>query len=127
MLVANKCFRRFEGNQLEGFEQLIAQFIRSDSFLENYFHLVMALERTTAKLPVITLLACERFIDVAGVAASDIRTSEAGHADSVTALILRTYQQSSDDTIRSKSLDLVDKLMELGAYGINAALEKFER
>ena len=42
-------------------------------------------------------------------------------------LTLRTYQQSSDETIRARSLDLIDKLMENGAYGINDALEEFER
>ena len=93
----------------------------------NYFPLLMALERTTAKLPCIALSACERFIDVAGMAASDISTGQAGDADMVIKLTLRVYQQSSDDTVRARSLDLIDKLMEHGTYGINDALEEFER
>ena len=124
---AANCFRRFEGNDLVGYEHLIAQFVLSDAFPESRFPLLIALERTKAKLPEVTLSACERFIDVAGLAAGDISTREAGDADTVIKLALRTYQQSSDATVRSRSLDLIDKLMEHGAYGINDALQEFER
>ena len=124
---AASCFRRFEGEDLIEYEQLIVQFVLSDAFPKNRFPLLMALEHTTAKLPEVTLSACERFIDVAGLAAGDISTSEAGDADTVIKLTLRTYQQSSDDSIRAKSLDLIDRLMEFGAYGIHDALEGTDR
>ena len=124
---AAHCFRGFEGDNLVEYEHLIAQFVLSDAFPKNHFPLLIALERATAKLPESTLLACERFIDVAGFAAADISTREAGDADTVIKLALRTYQQSLDDTIRARSLDLIDKLMEYGAHGINDALEDFER
>ena len=124
---AANCFRRFEGDDLGGYEHLIAQFVLSDAFPKNRFPLLIALERTTAKLPEVTLSACERFIEVAGLAAGDISTREAGDADTVIKLTLRTYQQSSDDSIRARSLDLIDKLMEFGAYGIHGALEEIDR
>ena len=120
---AANCFRRFEGNDLAAYEHLIGQFVLSDGFPQNRFCLLMALEHTTAKLPQATLSACKRFIDVAGLAAGDISTREAGDAGFVIKLTLRAYQQSSDESIRARSLDLVDKLMELGAYGIHDALE----
>ena len=121
------CFRRFEKDDLVGYEHLIAQFVLSDAFAKNRFPLLIALERTTAKLPEVTLSACKRFIDVAGLAAGDISTREAGDADTVIKLTLRTYQQSSDDTIRARNLNLVDKLMEFGAYGIHDAIEEVDR
>ena len=124
---AANCFRRFEGDDLVGCEHLIAQFVRSNAFPENRFPLLIALKRTTAKLPEVTLSACERFIDVAGLAAGDISTREAGDADTVIKLTLRTYQQSSDDSIRARSLDLIDRLMEFGAYGIYDTLEEIDR
>ena len=124
---AAQCFSRFKGTQLEEYEQLIAQFVSSDAFQQNYVHLIMALEETTAKLPEVTLTACERFIDFAGPASSDIGTGTAFSADSVTKLTLRIYQQSTDDTIRARCLNLIDKLMENSAYGIDETLENFER
>ena len=124
---AAQCFSRFEGTQLEEFEHLIAQFVSSDAFQQNYTHLLMALEETTAELPAVTLTACERFVDIAGLASSDTGTGTAWSADTVTKLTLRIYQQSKEDTIRARSLNLIDKLMENSAYGINEALENFER
>ena len=124
---AARCFVQFKGTELEEYSRLINEFVSSKAFSQSYFPLLRALEETTAKLPEATLLACERFVDVAGLAAADISTREAGDADYVINLTLRTYQQSSDETIRARSLDLIDKLMEQGAYGINDALEKFER
>ena len=124
---AADCFRRYENDDLAGYEHLIEQFVLSDTFPKNRFPLLIALERTTVQLPEVTLSACERFIDVAGLAAGDISTREAGDSDTVIKLTLRTYQRSSDDTIRARSLDLIDKLMEFGAYGIHEALEDFER
>ena len=124
---AAQCFSRFEGTQLEEYEHLVAQFVSSDAFQQNYTHLMMALEETSAKLPEVTLTACERFVDIAGLASSDIGTGTAWSADTVTKLTLRIYQQSTEDTIRARSLNLIDKLMKNSAYGINEALETFER
>lgn len=124
---AAQCFSRFEGTQLGEYAHLVTQFVSSDAFQQNYVHLIMALEKTTAKLPEVTLTACERFIDLAGPASSDIGTGTAFSADSVTKLTLRIYQQSTADTIRARSLNLIDKLMENSAYGIDEALENFER
>ncbi|MCY4412146.1 MAG: ATP-binding protein [Caldilineaceae bacterium] len=124
---AAKCFSRFEGSQLEEYPHLVTQFVSSDAFQQNYTHLLMALEETTGKLPEVTLSACERFIDFAGPASSDIGTGTAFSAGTVTKLTLRIYQQSKEDTIRARSLNLIDRLMENSAYGINEALENFER
>ena len=124
---AADCFRRFERDDLAGYEYLIEQFVVSDTFPKSRFSLLLALERSTVQLPEVTLSACERFIEVAGLAAGDISTSEAGDADRVIKLTLRTYQQGLDETIRARSLDLIDKLFEYGAYGINDALEDIER
>lgn len=124
---AAQCFSRFEGTQLGEYAHLVTQFVSSDAFQQNYVHLIMALEKTTAKLPEVTLTACERFIDFAGHASSDVGTGTAFSADSVTKLTLRIYQQSTENTIRARSLNLIDKLMENSAYGINEALENFER
>ena len=124
---AAQCFSRFEGTQLEGYVHLVTQFVSSNAFQQNNYPLLNALEETTAKLPEVTLAACERFVDIAGLATSDTNTRAAWDADIVIKLTLRTYQQSSDDIIRASSLNLIDKLMEHDTYGIDKALEDFER
>ena len=121
---AAKCFSRFEGTQLGAYVHLVTQFVSSNAFQQNYYPLLRALEETTAKLPEVTLSACERLVDIAGLATSNINVRG---ADTVVKLNLRIYQQSSNDTIRARSLNLIDKLMEHDTYGINKALEDFER
>ena len=124
---AAKCFSRFEGTQLEEHVHLVTQFVSSNAFQQNYYHLLMALEETTAKLPEVTLSACERFVDFARSAISNTGAEEAWNADIVIKLTLRTYQQNSDNTIRARCLNLIDKFMEYGTYEMNKALEDFER
>ncbi len=124
---AAKCFGSFEGTQLEEYVDLVKQFVLSNAFQQNYDPLLVALEETTAKLPGVTLSACEQFVDFAGPASSNIGTGTAWSADTVTKLTLRIYQQSTEDTIRSRSLTLIDRFMEHGVHGINKSLEDFER
>ena len=124
---AAKCFSSFERTQLEDYVHLVTQFVFSSAFQKNYYPLLMALEETTAKLPEVTLSACERFVDLARSAISNTGAKESWNADTVIKLTLRTYQQSSDNTIRARSLSLIDRLMEYGTYGMNEALEDFER
>ena len=124
---ASRCFGRLEDSELGEHNSLVTEFVHSQAFHDNGHFLFRALEQTTAKLPDATLLACEKFIEVAELAAADIRTRQAGDPHYVIQLTLRAHQQSSDYTRRAKSLDLIDKLMEYGAYGVESALENFDR
>ena len=124
---ASKCFMKFERDELGKCEHLIEQFISSDAFPQNYLPLMIALVRTTARLPEISLAVCERFIDVTGVSVADMRTSEAGHVYHMKDLVFRIYQQDSDIGRRSRCLDLIDKLLEYGAFDVDSALKEFER
>jgi len=124
---SSECFRHFERDQLGEYGRLIEQFVDSRAFADNYHHLLNALEQTTAKITKVTLLACERFIDETGTQAADISTRHAGEVNNVIQLTMRAYQQSSEKADTAKSLDLIDRLMELGVYGIDKALEDFER
>lgn len=73
-----------------------------------------------------TCLVCEKFIDSYGSVA-DIRTLIAAKADEVSELLIRVYSQSQSQALRSRCLDLVDRLTQIGAYGLDKALQQFER
>ena len=124
---ASRWFDRLEGGELGSYSNLVEQFVVSTAFVGNEFHLLRALEETTADLSDIALSACERLVNVAGPAASDISTSHDRHAEHVVQLALRAYRRRSDQAIRGRSLDVIDSLMENGAFGIEQALENFER
>ncbi|GAB1543373.1 hypothetical protein NUACC21_60470 [Scytonema sp. NUACC21] len=124
---AAKCFFRFEGEELGAYVNLVEAFVKSLAFETDCSHLISALQKTTAKLPDITYLVCEKFIDSCGSSAADIRTRSAADANEVSELLIRLYSQSKDETLRSRCLDLVDRMMQMETYGLDKALQEFER
>lgn len=123
---AAKCFFRFEGEQLGEYVNLVEAFVASPAFESDCHDLIYAFEKTTAKLPDVTCLVCEKFIDSYGSVA-DIRTRSAAKADEVSELLIRVYSQSQSQALQSRCLDLVDRLTQIGAYGLDKALQQFER
>lgn len=64
----------------------------------------------------------EEFADEAG----EIRTDAAGDAHRVSELVVPGLAQSRNATERSELLDVLDKLLEVGVYGIGEAIASFE-
>jgi hypothetical protein len=126
-LEASKCFYRFQDDQLGQYGGLIEAFIRSASFLVEHRQLIRALGETTAELPVVTILACERFLEVVGGDAADIRTSAAGLTDNVIKILMRVYNQTRNLETQARCLDLFDQMAQLGVYGMDRVLERYER
>ena len=124
---ASKCFYRFGGDQIGQYAGLIEAFIQSVAFAAEHRQLIRALKRTTAELPDVTILACERFLDIVGAAAADIRTGAAGLVDDVVQILVRTYNQSRIPKTQARCLDLFDRMAQLGVYGVDRALDQYER
>ncbi|WP_375495076.1 hypothetical protein [uncultured Nostoc sp.] len=124
---AAKCFFKLEGEELSEYVNLAEAFVNSRAFESDCSYLIDALKKTTAKLPDITCLVCEKFINSFGLASADIRTHSAVDASEVSELLIRVYSQSKDETMRSRCLDLVDRMIQMGAYGLDQALQQFER
>lgn len=116
---AAKCFFRFEGEQLGEYVNLIEAFVQSPAFITDCHDLIYALEKTTAKLPDITYLACKQFINAVD--------SNAVDANIISQLLVRVYSQSKDQALRARCLDLIDRLAQMEAYGLNEALALIER
>jgi hypothetical protein len=124
---ASKCFFRLGEDQLGQYVSVIEAFARSDAFVTEHGRLIHALEQTAVELPQESILACERFLDVVGGDAADIRTGAARHADDVVQILVRTYNQSRNPETQARCLDLFDRMAQLGVYGVDRALEQYER
>lgn len=124
---AAKCFFKFDGDELGDYTDLIQAFVDSPAFTANCHDLIYALEKTTAKLSDVTCLVCEKFVDSLGSATADIRTSSAADADIISELLIRVYSQSKEQSLQSRCLDVVDRMAQLGTYGLDKALQQFER
>lgn len=124
---ASKCFFRLGEDQLGQYVNVIEAFVQSDAFVAEHGRLIHALEKTTAELPQESILAYERFLDVVGGDAADIRTGAAGYADDVVQILVRTYNQSRRPETQARCLDLFDRMAQLGIYGVGRTLEQYER
>ncbi|MCI0552885.1 MAG: hypothetical protein L0287_18190, partial [Anaerolineae bacterium] len=122
-----KCFHNFEGEELSDHVNLIESFIQSSAFTTDHFYLFYALENTTAKLPDVTCLVCERFLDAVGQEVADTRTHSAVDANTVSQLLVRVYSQSKNETIRTRCLDLIDRMTRMEVYGLKEVLERYDR
>lgn len=102
-------------------EDLITAFVLSRAYPDHFDGLFHALERSTHLLTEAELVACERAVEIAGEALGDIRTRQAGASADLITVILRLYRQGGTEW-RGRCLDVIDKLVELGAYGVEQAL-----
>lgn len=122
-----ECFWKFEGEELGDYVNLVEAFVNSRAFETDCRHLINALKETTAKLPAeVTYLVCENFVNSISLPA-DSQTRAFGDVSKVSELLIRLYSQSKDGTLRSRCLDLIDRMIQLGAYGLDQALQEFER
>ena len=124
---AASCFRRLKDEVLETYGELIEAFCDSKAFQEDSFSVLRMLEKSLGRLPGMTCLVCERFLDRFADEARDIRTHRAADMFTVAKLVFRTYQQHQNDEWTSRSLDLIDHLCLEGIGDAGSHLDQFER
>ncbi|WP_455356942.1 hypothetical protein [Streptomyces sp. SYSU K217416] len=103
-------------------DELIKAFLGSQAFPDHLEHLAFALYEHTGPLPAVAIDACERIVQHAGRELGDIRTHRAADGHHLVSVVLRLYRQSPQPQ-RIRCLDIIDRLSQAGAYGLNAALE----
>ena len=124
---AARCFYGFEGRELRECESLIAEYIQSPAFDPEHNPLLDALEKTTANMPDVVLMACERVFELAAGKTGDINTAVAGTSNTIAKLIVRVYSRTTDQSLRSRCLDSIDKMSLFRAYGLDVITEEFDR
>ena len=121
---AASCFRWFDGRDLEEYADLVNRYIESPAFTTQINPLIAALKKTTANIPELIVAACERFFDLS---AGDMPNMNAVDTHTVTNLVVRAYSQTSNGQIRSRCLDLIDRMHVLGSYGLDSVMADIDR
>ena len=124
---AASCFSNLENETLDKYGTLITKFCDSRAYLEDSFSILHTLDASLRRLPGMTCLVCEGFLDRFADEARDMRTSRAGDAHTIAKLIFRTYQQHQDDEWTPRSLALIDRLCLEGIGDAGREFEQFER
>ena len=118
---------RLRDHPLGPFIDLLEALIDSPAYDEATPQLLISLQHAPDRVDGLVLRAARRFMDEFGADAADIRTGAAGDAHYVCELIVRGLAQSRDTAQRSELLDALDRLLELGVYGIHEAIAAYER
>lgn len=119
---AAECFRGFSGSDLGNFADLVAGFLDSPAFQEHHFDVLRALDETSAAMPAVMCLACERFVEKVGPEGGDIRTAASAHAEMVCRLALRVYATSHELELRTRALNVIDQMMKYNYHGLEQAI-----
>lgn len=124
---AATCFRKAEGRDFESARDVIRAFLKSRALEENMDDLLWPLKRSTADVADEILLTCETVVGRVEVTPLDASNRFFVHMGSVAELVLRAYRMSSDDKVRNRCLNIVDRLLAVEAHGIDEELRQFER
>jgi hypothetical protein len=124
---ATQVFWNLEPDELERLEDVCMDFLSSASRAKHLGQLLHSLDQSRAFLPRVAEAIATAFLDVAGDKLTDIRFAEAAQAEMVGGLIVRTYSATPDRRDQDRYLDLLDKLLERRAFGVEKWLADFER
>ncbi len=114
-------------HQLRPFADLLAALIDSPAYDHATPQLLLTLQHAPDKVDDLVLKAAQRFINLFGADAADLRTGAAGDAHYISELVVRGLAQSRDREHRAALLNVLDALLELGVYGVGDAIAKSER
>ncbi len=115
------------GRDLTEHMEILRALIASPAFESAVSQLLLTLETSTGPLEEVALQCAERFVALHRDEVGDISTGAAGDVRQVAELLLRTYSQSRDLAVRGRTLDLIDELLALRAYGVDELVSAAER
>jgi hypothetical protein len=115
------------GQALRSFKDVLMSLIRSPSFRDAVDQLLITLEDAPDRIDDLIIASAQQFVDEFGADIGDIATRAAGDANEVGRLVLRAYAQAPAGPERSAALDLIDKLLLAGGYGVDELVVVAER
>ena len=124
---ASLCFRSLGEEDLGEYENIILSFVQNVSSPQHYYSLTRAFEKSPHPIPNTIIHVCKHYLDLAGSDSANIATELSPIADSLCELIVRKYGQTKEPAIQTQCLDLIDRMTEIGIYGLPEALESYRR
>lgn len=127
---AATCFRYFEGEELQGYSDLVEEFIQSPAFATAPYELLHALERTASKHSELTCTVCEKFLDIFASEMEDrygMRALQAGIARKLILAVYSHSQRERNKDLLARSLNVIDRLARIGILDLNQAGLRVDR
>jgi len=114
-------------DRLSDYAGFIADYVESKAFEDGAYHLLHELEESNLRLPDVICRAAERVLGFIGDEGGHVARQEAMVARSMSTLIVRQYEQATDAALKSRCLDLIDRMERVGYYGIGDELSRLDR
>lgn len=125
---AAKVFWRIHDSQMADLEAVAYAFLSSAGFQGNHHHFLHALEVSTADVVDLVLATADRMVSSYGAQLGDLRGRVGGDSRNLSGLLLRVLGRLDADRERvNRALDMLDVMLEAGAWGVTEALETVER
>jgi hypothetical protein len=115
------------GHELRPYTELLVLLIRSQAFSDAVSQLVITLNQAPDRVDGLAVAFTDRFVEVLGTDAADIRTGAAGDVQEVATLLIRGIAQASRPADRAVLLDALDRLLLTGGYGADDVVVGAER
>lgn len=123
----SSAFFSLTGERLLELKDMIARFIESHCFEVETDRLLHALKESNAELPQIICRAAERILEFLGEQGTHIMHHGALVAHDIATLIVRQYEQTPDEAIKTWCLNLIDQMERNGFLGVADELGKLDR
>lgn len=106
---------------------LLRAYLDSTAFPAGLTSLLRSFEITTRPLPDELCLLARQALEAWGVEATSIQYHAAGEAHTLAGLIVRLHEQTTSDSVRLETLDIIDEMVSTGIWGIDDELNTYDR
>ncbi|QDU92262.1 hypothetical protein [Lignipirellula cremea] len=120
-------FNSLSGQFLQAHESELLVFVASKSFETDAVSLLMSMERSAVQLPEVICSAAERILSFLGEEGTHIAYHGSFLARNISKLVVRQYEQTQNDTMKVRCLDLIDKMERGGYWGMSDELSRLDR
>lgn len=111
------------GNDLRPYAEFLADLIASPSYVDATPQLLITLQEAPDKVDDLVDLAAHNFLNIHGEDVADVRTGAAGDAHYIADLVVRGLAQTRERERITALLNILDRLVELGVYGVSRAID----
>ncbi|MFI9462951.1 NACHT domain-containing protein [Streptomyces xiamenensis] len=123
---AAKVAVELRGQRLAPYQRTLIALIESRTFDAALPQLLITLEAALDRVDKLVLMSVRQFLTVSGAESADASRGAAASARHIGQLLVRAYVQASP-VMRREILDLLDRLLLLGSYGVDRAITDSDR
>lgn len=115
------------GTALRPHSDLLTAFIDSPTFEAALPQLEITLEAAPDRVTDLLAATVERFLDLFGAESTSIANAAAGSSHELGKLVLRWYEQADSPEERARALDVIDRMLQVGSFGVQDLVVAAER